>query len=101
MISLLNDLLNWTGANNVSGNQYGFWSGFGSDLPEFAIVGVLINHYRNHKCATCWRIGRHEVNGTNLKTCHKHATLPQHTALRAEHARQYPKQHKLFNAKER
>jgi hypothetical protein len=30
-----------TGTNNVSGAYYGFWSGFGSDLAEFGILGAI------------------------------------------------------------
>lgn len=100
MMELWHDILTWTGSNNVSGTQYGFWSGFGSDVTEFAILGALLNHYRNHKCAACWRYGRHEVQGTKYKTCHKHATIASHTQLKAKHAQKYPAQHKLFNDKE-
>jgi hypothetical protein len=30
-----------TGTINESGPYYGFWSGFGSDLTEFGVIGVL------------------------------------------------------------
>ena len=30
-----------TGATNESGPYYGFWSGFGSDLAEFGILGAI------------------------------------------------------------
>jgi hypothetical protein len=34
-------ILHWLGVDNLSGPIYGFWSGFGSDVGEIAIVGVL------------------------------------------------------------
>ena len=42
---------------------YGFWSGFGSDLGELAIVGGLIAVVRRHNCEVhrCWRMGRHRT----------------------------------------
>ena len=54
-----------------NGPWYAFWSGFGSDLAEFAIVGVV---YRKVNChdARCWRIGLHHVEGTPYTTCRKH-----------------------------
>jgi hypothetical protein len=97
MINLLNDVLNWTGSNNTSGVQYGFWSGFGSDLGEVALIGSVFMLYRHHKCATCWRIGHHPVAGTPYKTCHKHATMDIHDRLHKEHKLKHPEQHKLLN----
>lgn len=63
-----------TGSNDTSGTWYGFWSGFGSDLGEFAIVGGLISLYRQRICHArwCWRRGRIEVEGTPYTTCRKH-----------------------------
>lgn len=51
---------------------YNFWSGFGSDLEEFAIIGAFVGVYHKHNChdASCWRIGRHVVDGTPW--CNKH-----------------------------
>lgn len=51
---------------------YNFWSGFGSDLTEFALIGALIGVYRKHNCHDkgCWRVGRHIVDGTPW--CNKH-----------------------------
>lgn len=66
--------LHLTGADNVSGPWYGFWSGFGSDLGELAIVGGLISVYWKHSCHAkgCWRIGRHPVEGTHWVVCRRH-----------------------------
>ena len=43
-------LLHVLGVDNVSGRWYGFWSGFGSDVGEVAIVGGLITIVRRHTC---------------------------------------------------
>lgn len=62
-----------TGAVNEPGPYYGFWSGFGSDLGELAIIGGLISVYRRNNCEIhgCWRIGRHVTAG-NHHVCRKH-----------------------------
>jgi hypothetical protein len=36
------------GQNTFSTHMYNFWSGFGSDITEFAIIGTLISIYRHH-----------------------------------------------------
>ncbi len=72
------DIWNWfltvTGSNDSSSTYYGFWSGFGSDLGEFAIVGGLVSLYRQRVCHArhCWRRGRYEVEGTQFRVCRKH-----------------------------
>ena len=69
-------LLHWlavhTGTSSEASDYYAFWSGFGSDLSEVAIVGAVIGGYRKHNCHArrCWRIGRHVVAGTPY--CNKH-----------------------------
>jgi hypothetical protein len=88
--------LNWTGASNTSGTAYGFWSGFGSDLGEAAIIGALLNHYRSHRCANCWRLGRHEVEGTHYRTCHRHLTNDDHALLQTRHEVLHPEQHAML-----
>lgn len=62
MLHLL-DYFGFTG----TGRWYNFWSGFGSDIGELAIVAAL---YRHVNCSTkgCWRLGHH-INGTIV--CHK------------------------------
>lgn len=101
MINLFWDVLNWTGANNTAGNQYGFWSGFGSDLTEFALVGGAVGMYVHHNCAVprCPRLARKhwQVKGTPLRTCHKHATTEWHKLLLKQYKEDYKEQHKLFN----
>jgi hypothetical protein len=60
-----------TGTNNTSGLWYGWWSGFASDLPEFAIL-LLVWRRINCHAKTCWRIGLHHVDGTPYVTCRRH-----------------------------
>lgn len=62
-----------TGTSNESGPYYGFWSGFGSDLGEVTLFGVIIAGYRKINCHSkgCWRIGHHdhEQDGVTYKLC--------------------------------
>jgi hypothetical protein len=70
-------ILNFFGINNLSGYGYGFWSGIGSDLGEFALIGAVVALYRKHNCHVkgCWRLSRHPVEGTPWVTCRKHHPL--------------------------
>lgn len=71
-------MMNWLshilGMDNLSGQWYGFWSGFGSDVGELAIVGALYTQVRRHNCHVrkCWRVGRHKVYGTDFVVCRMH-----------------------------
>lgn len=60
-----------TGGNNP---WYNFWSGFGSDIGEIAILAGVIQLARKHNCHTkgCWRMGLHPVEGTPFIVCKKH-----------------------------
>jgi hypothetical protein len=60
-------LLHWLGLDNGSGRPYLFWSGLGSDLAEFAIIGALWHHLHCHE-AGCWRLARHQMGGR----CRRH-----------------------------
>jgi hypothetical protein len=64
----------WMGIDNGSGPWYLFWSGFGANLGELAIVAGLVSLYLRHNCHVkgCWRIGRHPVEGTTWVVCRKH-----------------------------
>lgn len=67
------------GIDNVSGPFYGFWSGFGSDIGEGAILVGVFSMYRKHNCHVkgCWRIAHHPVEGTPFIVCRKHhPTVP-------------------------
>ena len=65
---------------------YGFWSGFGSCLTEFAIVGAVWHHL-NCGVAGCWRLGRHHVAGTTHVVCRHHHpdAAPTHAQVLADH----------------
>jgi len=65
-------LLHVLGIDTTAGPWYAFWSGFGSDLGELAIVGVVWNHLNCHE-AGCWRIARHAHAGR----CRKHAHVTE------------------------
>ncbi|GAB2977746.1 hypothetical protein [Nocardioides montaniterrae] len=53
---------------------YSFWSGFGADLGQVALIGAAAGLYRRNKCHVhrCWRIGKMAVEGTPWMVCHKH-----------------------------
>lgn len=82
MIHLFHVIQHWlavhTGTVNESGPYYGFWSGFGSDIGEVAIIGAAVEIYRKHNCHIngCWRIAHHKVTdkttGTEYVLCKKH-----------------------------
>ena len=62
-----------TGTYNESGPYYGFFSGFGSDLGEVALIGSVIALFRHRNCHVqgCWRLGK-PIDGTAFLACHKH-----------------------------
>ena len=67
-----------TGTINESGPYYGFWSGFGSDLEEFGILGAvgaaiyqLVKKYNCHEPG-CWRVGQHPAAGGQFLLCYHH-----------------------------
>ncbi len=62
------------GIDNEAGPWYAFWSGFGSDIGEVAIVGSLLAIVRKHNCHVrgCPRVGRHPVEGTTWTVCRRH-----------------------------
>ena len=74
---MLSHLWHWievhTGTVNESGPYYGFWSGFGSDIGEVALLGGVIQFHRHQNCHVkgCWRWGK-PVDGTPYRCCHKH-----------------------------
>ena len=67
-----------TGTVNEPGPYYGFWSGFGSDLEEFGILGAigaaiyqLVKKYNCHEPG-CWRIGNHPTADGRFNLCYRH-----------------------------
>jgi hypothetical protein len=67
-----------TGTINETGPYYGFWSGFGSDLTEFGIIGAiatgvyqLVKKYNCHYPG-CWRVGNHPAADGEFSLCYRH-----------------------------
>lgn len=72
MISFLAHML---GIDDPTGRWYAFWSGFGSDLQEFAILGAMVAGYRKINChyKGCPRIGRFPaIEGQGWHYCKVH-----------------------------
>ena len=73
----LHEVGNWlwvhTGTGNEPGSYYGFWSGFGSDIGEVAIIGAVVGVFRKHNCVVkhCWRLSKYET-AAGHKVCRKH-----------------------------
>jgi len=89
-------LLVHTGTVNEPGPFYGFWSGFGSDLTEFGIIGViatgvyqLVRKFNCHEPG-CWRVGTHPAAGGQFLLCYRHhpdyaGTKPTHELIARMH----------------
>jgi hypothetical protein len=67
-----------TGTINEAGPYYAFWSGFGSDLSEVGLIGVvgtgvyqIIRKYNCHQPG-CWRVGNHAAAGGQFFLCYRH-----------------------------
>ena len=67
-----------TGTVDEPGQYYAFWSGFGSDLAEFGILGAiatavyhLVKKWNCHEPG-CWRIGTHPAAGGQFNLCYHH-----------------------------
>jgi hypothetical protein len=67
-----------TGTINEPGPYYGFWSGFGSDLEEFGILGAigaamyqLVKKYNCHEPG-CWRVGQYSAADGQFLLCYRH-----------------------------
>jgi hypothetical protein len=78
-----------TGTVNESGPYYGFWSGFGSDIAEFGILGAIatgvyqtIKKYNCHEPG-CWRVGTHPAAGGQFLLCYHHH--PDYAGKRPTH----------------
>ena len=67
-----------TGIVDMSGPYYAFWSGFGSDIAEFSLVGAAVtgvyqlNRKFNCHQQGCWRIGVHPAAGGQFLLCSRH-----------------------------
>lgn len=75
MRGLWHFLMHVTGADDVSGPWYGFWSGFAGDLSLFGAAWVLL---RKHNChyPWCWRVGRYQLLDTHYHYCKRHHPNP-------------------------
>jgi len=66
------------GIVDQTGPYYSFWSGFGSDIAEFGLVGTAItgvyqlNRKFNCHQRGCWRIGTHPAAGGQFLLCYRH-----------------------------
>lgn len=106
MIHLLHIIQHWlavhTGTVNESGPYYGFWSGFGSDLGEIALIGAVFATWKHHNCAVprCARLAHHkyEIKETKQYTCRKHHTQYWSDLLIKQYKQDYPEQHKFINS---
>jgi hypothetical protein len=98
-----------TGTINEPGPYYGFWSGFGSDLAEFSILGAigtavyqLVKKYNCHEPG-CWRIGNHPAAGGQFLLCYRHhpdyqGRRPTHEVIERLH-RQHQEQQAAIHDK--
>jgi len=86
---VIHTLLDWMGLTDASGKPYLFWSGFGADLSEFAIVGAVVGLLRRWNCEShgCWRIARHKTAAEHRVCRHHHpAGAPTAADISAAHA---------------
>lgn len=74
---LLEHLSQASGTSSSASRSYNFWSGFGSDIGEIALIGGLITVVRGHNCHQkgCWRLGIH-TTARGHKLCKKHIAIP-------------------------
>jgi hypothetical protein len=98
-----------TGIINEPGPYYGFWSGFGSDIEEFGILGAigaavyqLVKKYNCHEPG-CWRIGNHPAAGGQFMLCYRHhpdfrGQRPNHELIERLH-RQHQEQQEAIHVK--
>ena len=79
-----------TGSDDPAGAWYAFWSGFGADLGELALLGAALGLWRKHVCHVkgCWRFARQEVSGTSWRVCHRHHPEGSPTAEQVVEAHQ-------------
>jgi len=56
---------------SVNNYWYGWWSGLGSCLGEFAIVGVIWRKFNCHEKG-CYRVGLHHSHSDPYILCRKH-----------------------------
>jgi hypothetical protein len=80
-----------TGTANESGPYYAFWSGFGSDITEFGVIGAVptaaYHIIKSHNCHEpgCWRVGNNPAAGGQFLLCYRHH--PDYDGKRAQRPR--------------
>jgi hypothetical protein len=92
-----------TGTINETGPYYGWWSGFGSDLTEFGVIGAiatgvyqLVRKYNCHEPG-CWRVGAHQAAGGQFSLCYRHhpeyqGKKPTHELIQRLHSEHLERQ---------
>ena len=105
-----------TGVADTTSTYYAFWSGIGSDIAEFGLVGAAftgvyqLNRKFNCHQHGCWRIGTHPAAGGQFLLCYRHhpdykGKKPTHELIGHMHhehiAREEAIQHKLNEIHER
>jgi hypothetical protein len=66
-------IMHATGSDNVSGPEYGFWSGFAGDITLlFALLTAPFITWRRHNCGVrrCWRLSRHDYQDPESRIVH-------------------------------
>ncbi len=74
-MSIWHLVLHWIGVlPRTPSTAYNFWSGFGSDIAEFGILGGIIAGYRKINCRSPWclRIGHHQDASGLFHYCKRH-----------------------------
>jgi hypothetical protein len=96
------------GIVNEPGHYYAFWSGFGSDIAEFSILGAvataiyqLVKKYNCHEPG-CWRIGNHPAAGGQFNLCYRHhpdfqGKKPTHEVIERLHREHRERQVAIHN----
>lgn len=66
--------LHYTGVSNEQGRWYAFWSAFGSDLGELALLGMAWTLLRKHNCHVkgCWSVVTHHDPDVQAPACRRH-----------------------------
>jgi hypothetical protein len=97
-----------TGTVDESGPYYGFFSGFGSDLAEFGILGAIATaayqQFRKYNCHEpgCWRVGTHPAAGGQFVLCYRHhpdyaGKKPTHDLIERMHQQHVAQQAAIHN----
>jgi hypothetical protein len=77
---------------------YLWWSGFAANISNVTLLVGIVLFYQHRKCVSCFRIGKHHVEGTAWSTCHRHLTRKWHDRLLGEYAKKWPSQHELLSS---